>query len=199
MQELISQIRGAVMATFVLAAVCCGMYPLIVFGIAQTAFREQANGSLILDKDGTVRGSKLLGQGFTADKYFHPRPSAAGNGYDAANSSGSNLGPTSEKLKDAIKERIAAYRQKNGLKETESVPADAVTASGSGLDPHISVRNAELQLARVAKARGLAAEQVRGVFRQYTEGPQLGLFGNQRINVLQLNLAMDNAAASELH
>src|SRR5438093_12718108 len=132
------------MSTLVLAVVCCGIYPLIVFAIAQAAFYEKANGSLIVDKDGTVRGSKLLSQNFHGEKYFHPRPSAAGNGYDAANSSGSNLGPTSQKLNDAIKERIEAYRKENGLKETDAVPADAATASGSGLDPHISRRNAEL-------------------------------------------------------
>ena len=138
------------MSTLVLAVVCCGIYPLIVFAIAQTAFHDKANGSLIVEKDGTVRGSKLLGQNFTVEKYFHPRPSAAGSGYDAANSSGSNLGPTSQKLNDAIKERIEAYRKENGLNETDAVPADAATASGSGLDPHISLRNAQLQTARVA-------------------------------------------------
>jgi len=169
MKDLFSHLRGAVMATLVLAAVCCGLYPLIVFGIAQTAFRDQANGSLITDKEGTVRGSRLLGQGFTADKYFHPRPSAAGNGYDAANSSGSNFGPTSQKLNDAIKERIAAYRKENGLKDADPVPADAVTASGSGLDPHISLRNAEFQVPRVAKARGLDAQKVRGLVQQHTD------------------------------
>src|ERR1043165_6003761 len=103
MKELFSEIRAAVMSTMILAVVCCGLYPLVVFGIAQVAFHDKANGSLIVEKDGTIRGSKLLGQGFTAEKYFHPRPSAAGNGYDAANSSGSNLGPTSQKLNDAIK------------------------------------------------------------------------------------------------
>src|SRR4030095_12116037 len=154
MKDLFSEIRGAVMATLVLAVVCCGLYPLVVFGIAQVAFHDKANGSCIVDKDGTIHGSRLLGQNFTDPKYFHPRPSAAGNGYDAANSSGSNLGPTSQKLNDAIKDRIDAYRKENGLKESEAVPADAVTASGSGLDPHISARNAELQAPRVAKARG---------------------------------------------
>src|SRR5215470_5328262 len=118
MKDLLSEIRGAVMSTIVLAVVCCGIYPLIVFGIGQVAFRDQANGSLIVDKDGTIQGSKLLAQNFTAEKYFHPRPSAAGNGYDAINSSGSNLGPTSQKLNDAIKDRITAYRAENGLNET---------------------------------------------------------------------------------
>jgi K+-transporting ATPase ATPase C chain len=191
MKELFSHLRGAVMSTLVLAAVCCGLYPLIVFGIGQVAFRDQANGSLIVGQDGTVRGSKLIGQGFTADKYFHPRPSAAGNGYAAANSGGSNLGPTSQKLNDAIKERVADYRKGNGLKDSDSVPADAVTASGSGLDPLISVRNAELQAPRVAKARGLGVEKVRTLVAQNTEGPDLGILGEAGVNVLMLNLALD--------
>ena len=192
MKELFSQLRSAVMATLVLAVVCCGLYPLIVFGIGQAAFRDQANGSLITDKDGTVRGSKLLGQSFTAAQYFHPRPSAAGNGYDAANSSGSNLGPTSQKLNDAIQERIAAYRKENGLRDTDSVPADAVTASGSGLDPHISLRNAELQAARVAKERALSVAQVRALIHQNTDSADLGVLGDPGVNVLRLNLALDN-------
>src|ERR1041384_361446 len=131
MKAFFSEIRGAVMSTILLAVVCCGLYPLVVFGIGQALFRDRANGSLIVDKDGTVRGSRLLGQGFTAEKYFHPRPSAAGNGYDAANSSGSNLGPTSQKLNDAIKDRIEAYRKENGLKAGDAVPAAAGTAPGS--------------------------------------------------------------------
>ena len=180
------------MSTLILAVVCCGLYPLIVFGIAQVAFHDKANGSLIVEKDGTVRGSELLCQGFTSEKYFHPRPSAAGNGYDAANSSGSNLGPTSQKLNDAIKDRIAAYRTENGLKETDPVPADAVTASGSGLDPHISVRNAELQAPRVAKIRNLPVERVLQLTRQNTDAPDLGIFGEPGVNVLKLNLALDN-------
>jgi len=191
MKQLLSEIRGAVMATLILAAVCCGAYPLVVWGIAQAGFRDQANGSLIVGKDGTVCGSKLLGQNFAGEKYFHPRPSAAGNGYDAANSSGSNLGPTSQKLNDAVKERIAAYRTENGLSETNAVPADAVTASGSGLDPHISVRNAELQAPRVAKARGLPLEQVLTLVRSNTDTPELGVLGEPRVNVLALNLALD--------
>jgi K+-transporting ATPase ATPase C chain len=195
MKELFSQLRGAVMATLSLAVVCCGLYPLIVFGIGQVAFHNQANGSLITDKDGKVRGSRLLGQGFTADKYFHPRPSAAGNGYDATNSGGSNLGPTSQLLNDAVKARIAAYRKENGLKDTDPIPADAVTASGSGLDPHISVPNAELQLARVAKARGLEPRKVRELIEQHTTKADLGFLGDSGVNVLVLNLALDSLAA----
>jgi K+-transporting ATPase ATPase C chain len=191
MKAFFSEIRGAVMSTLVLAVVCSGVYPLIVYGIAQLAFRDKANGSLITASDGTVRGSKLLAQGFTDPKYFHPRPSAAGNGYDAANSGASNLGPTSQKLKDAIKDRIAAYRTENGLSETEPVPADAVTASGSGLDPHISVQNADLQTVRVAKARGLSEDKVRELISKNTDGRDLGFLGEPGVNVLQLNLALD--------
>jgi potassium-transporting ATPase KdpC subunit len=191
MKDLFSEIRGAVMSTLVLAVVCCGLYPLVVWGIAQVAFHDKANGSLIIEKDGTVRGSKLLGQNFTAEKYFHPRPSAAGNGYDAVNSGGSNFGPTSQKLNDAIKDRIAAYRKENGLQESEPVPADAVTASGSGLDPHISIRNAELQVTRVAKARSLGEDKVRALISQYTDSADLGVLGEPGVNVLRLNLALD--------
>ena len=191
MKEVVSHIRGAVVSTVVLSVICCGLYPLIVFGISQALFRDKANGSLIVDSQGTVHGSKLLGQGFADPKYFHPRPSAAGNGYDAASSSGSNLGPTSQKLNDAIKDRIAAYRAENGLKETDPVPADAVTASGSGLDPHISLQNAELQIPRVAKARGTTEEKVRELIQQNTDAHDLGVFGDPGVNVLQLNLALD--------
>ncbi|HEU0210033.1 MAG TPA: K(+)-transporting ATPase subunit C [Candidatus Udaeobacter sp.] len=193
MKAFFSEIRGAVMSTLVLAVICCGLYPLIVFGISQALFHDKANGSLIVDQNGTVHGSKLLAQGFTDAKYFHPRPSAAGNGYDAAGSSGSNLGPTSQKLNDAIKDRIAAYRAENGLKETDPVPADAVTASGSGLDPHISLQNAALQIPRVAKTRGMAEEKLRELVRQNTDGRDLGVFGEPGVNVLELNLALDGA------
>ena len=195
MKEFFSHIRGAVVSTLVLAIVCCGLYPLIVFAISRAFFYEKANGSLILDKDGAVRGSKLLAQGFTADKYFHPRPSAAGNGYDATSSGGSNLGPTSQKLNDAIKDRVDAYRKVNGLNEKEPVPADAVTASGSGLDPHISVRNAELQIPRVAKARGLSEKKLHELIEQNTDGRDLGLLGDPGVNVLSLNRALASVAA----
>lgn len=195
MKAFFSEIRGAVFATLVLAFICCGVYPLVVFGISQTFFRDKANGSLIVDANGMVHGSKLLAQGFTGDKYFHPRPSAAGNGYDAANSGASNLGPTSKKLNDAIKERIDAYRKENGLGGNEPVPADAVTASGSGLDPHISASNAELQTARVAKARGLSREKVRDLVQRYIDARDFGVFGDPGVNVLELNLALDSHGA----
>ena len=196
MKQFFSHIRGAVVSTLVLAVVCCGLYPLIVFGISQAFFRDKANGSLIVDSGGIVLGSKLLGQGFADPKYFHPRPSAAGNGYDATSSGGSNLGPTSRKLDNAIKERIAAYRAENSLSETEPVPADAVTASGSGLDPQISLRNAELQTPRVAKARGLSEEKVRELVQENTDGRDLGVLGDPGVNVLGLNLALDTLGAS---
>lgn len=191
MKEFFSETRAAIVSTLVLTLVCCGVYPLIVFAIGQLAFHDKANGSLIVDHTGTIRGSRLLGQGFTDPKYFHPRPSAAGNGYDAANSSGSNLGPTSQKLNDAIKDRIDAYRKENGLRAEQDVPADAVTASGSGLDPHISTRNAEFQVPRVAKARGVSEEKVRELIHQNTDGRDLGILGDLGVNVLQLNLALD--------
>ena len=192
MKILLVQLRGAVLATLVLAVVTGGLYPLAVWGIAQAAFRDQANGSLIMDRDGTVRGSRLLGQGFTGASCFHPRPSAAGaTGYDAASSGGSNLGPTSQTLADAIRDRIAAYRSENGLPEKDPVPADAVTASGSGLDPHISVRNATIQAVRVARVRGLELERVLELIHAHTVPVDLGLLGEPRVTVLPLNLALE--------
>jgi potassium-transporting ATPase KdpC subunit len=191
MKDFFAELRPAILATLVLAIVCSGLYPLVVYGISQLLFPDQANGSLITSADGSVHGSRLIGQAFSDPKYFHPRPSAAGNGYDAANSSGSNLGPTSEKLKNAIKDRISDYRKENGLGNTDAVPADAVTASGSGLDPEISLRNAEIQISRVAKARGLSEDKVRELVQQNTDGRDLGVFGDPGVNVLQLNLALD--------
>jgi len=180
------------MVTLAFAVVCCGLYPLVVFGVAQVFFRDQANGSLIVDTDGTVHGSKLLGQQFTADKYFQSRPSAAGNGYDATSSGGSNLGPTSSSLVTTIAQRIADYRTGNGLATNAPVPADAVTASGSGLDPHISLANAVLQIPRVAKARNVSVEKVLEIVRANTDPASLGLLGEPGVNVLELNLALDS-------
>jgi len=191
MKNFLTELRGAVASTLVLAFVCCGIYPVVVWGISSALFKDKADGSLIVDDKGVVRGSRLLGQNFTAEKYFHPRPSAAGNGYDASNSSGSNLGPTSQKLSDAIKDRIDAYRKENGLTADISIPADAVTASGSGLDPHISLQNAELQIARVSKARGLSAEKIRELIRENTDAADWGFLGKSGVNVLKLNLALD--------
>lgn len=183
------------MLTVMLALVCCGVYPLVVYGCAQLFFRDQANGSLIVAKDGTILGSTLLGQQFTADKYFHSRPSAAGNGYDATSSGGSNLGPTSQKLHDAIAQNISDYRTQNNLATNAPVPADAVTASASGLDPHISLRNAELQTPRVAKSRGVSEDKVRDLILANTDAANLGFLGEPGVNVLRLNLALGALAA----
>lgn len=192
MKILFREIRAAIGVTLVLAVVCCGAYPLIITLIAQGLFTDKANGSLIAGSDGAVYGSGLLGQPFSGERYFHSRPSAAGVvGYDASSSSGSNLGPTSRKLYDAIKDRVAAYRTMNGLPADDSVPADAVTASASGLDPHISPRNAELQMARVARVRGLSVGAVRELVSKHTEGPTLGFLGESTVNVLLLNRELD--------
>jgi len=197
MKTLISEIRAAVMVTLALTVVCCVIYPVAVYGLGQVLFRNQANGSLIVDQDGTIHGSRLIGQQFTLDKYFISRPSDAGaNGmaYDPTSSGGSNLGPTSQKLHDTIAQNIAGYRTQNNLATNAPVPADAVTASASGLDPHISPRNAELQTPRVAKARGLSEDKVRELIRAHTDGPSLGFLGEPGVNVLTLNLALDALA-----
>ncbi len=259
MKTLFSEIRAGVVSTLVLAVVCCGLYPVVVWGLAQTVFHDKANGSLITDASGTVRGSRLIGQGFGSDKYFIPRTSAAGNGYDATSSSGSNLGPTSKKLfngtvkgtalppakagdpllpgpdvvdYDGLKLRIIGYCDQNGIAyqlmrdgkpvdpktfkdakgdydqvklinafnddakpltvvASSPIPADAVTASASGLDPHISPRNAEIQASRVAKARGIKLETVKELIAAYTDKPDFGTLGDPGVNVLTLNLALD--------
>lgn len=192
MKTLVRDLFSSVMAVVVLAIVCCGIYPLVVYAVSQACFPDKANGSLIYDASGTnVLGSQLLGQQFTGGKYFDSRPSAAGNGYDGLSSGGSNLGPTSQKLNDAIKDRIADYRKKNDLKESDPVPADAVTASGSGLDPHISLANARLQAPRVARVRGLKLEKVAELVRENTDERSLGILGEPGVNVLKLNLTLD--------
>ncbi len=210
--SLLGETLTSVLATIVLGVVVSGLYPLAVWGLGQGLFNHQANGSLVLAADGkTVLGSALLGQNFSGKTYFNPRPSAAGAaGYDPTASSGTNLGPTSDKLvngqhkKDAagkdvadpgnydgIKDLVTAYRAANGLPDTAPVPADAVTRSGSGLDPHISVANALLQLPRVERERGKASGELRPLLDRYTEGRDLGIFGEPRVNVLLLNLALD--------
>lgn len=191
MKNMLSELRVAVVAVFSLAVVLCGAYPLVVWAISQGLFPHEAGGSLI-QRGGTLVGSELIAQNFSRPKYFHPRPSAAGEaGYDAGNSSGTNLGPLSKKLAESVKKRVEAYRFENGLPPDLPVPADAVTASGSGLDPHISLKNAFLQAPRVARARGISTEVIERIIRANTEGRDFGVFGEPRVNVLKLNLALD--------
>jgi K+-transporting ATPase ATPase C chain len=196
MKTIVKDITTAILATLLFAVVLCGIYPVVIWGISQLVFPSQANGGLIEGSDRKIIGSEWLGQNFTGAKYFHPRPSAAGaNGYDAANSSGSNLGPTSQKLMDAVKDRVAAYRTENGLAADALVPGDAVTTSGSGLDPHISPKNALLQAPRVAKERGVGVDAVKAEIDKATAGPQFGILGEAGVNVLKLNLALDKLAS----
>ena len=195
MKNLFAEFGRSIAATLFFAVILCGIYPLVVFGASQLLFPHQANGSLITDKSGAVRGSALLGQNFTGAQYFHPRPSAAGaNGYDASASSGSNLGPTSTNLFSVIAQRISDYRTENNLPTNAVVPADAVTTSASGLDPHISPANAEIQIQRVAKARNVSEDGLRALVKQHTTSRDLGIFGEPRVNVLTLNCALDGVA-----
>jgi K+-transporting ATPase ATPase C chain len=196
MKTLFSELRTAFLLTVVFVILLCGAYPLAVWAGAQALFPAKANGSLVTDRAGVVRGSALLAQSFTSARYFWPRPSAAGTGYDATESSGTNLGPTSRKLADTIKDAVAAYRAANGLAADAPVPADAVTSSGSGLDPDISVANAEIQARRVARARGLPRAAVQALVAAHTTGRDLGALGEPRVNVLLLNLALDQLPAA---
>ena len=191
MKTLFHELKTSLLLTLVFAVLLCGAYPVAIWAAGQALFPAKANGSLIVDKDGTVRGSTLLAQNFSSDKYFQPRASAAGTGYDATSSGGTNFGPTSQKLSDSIKAAVAAYRSSNGLAADAQVPADAVTSSASGLDPHISVANALIQVGRVAKARSLPVENVQALVAANTEGRDLGVFGEAGVNVLELNLALD--------
>jgi K+-transporting ATPase ATPase C chain len=182
--------------TIALLVLTCGVYPAAVWAVGQVAFKRQANGSFV-NYDGKVVGSSLIGQSFSDKdgnpiaRYFQPRPSAAGNGYDPTASGGSNLGPSNAKLWDEVKARVVAYRQLNGLADNASVPVDAVTASGSGLDPDISIANAMLQAARVARVRGLPVGTVTDLVHAHTDGRPWGVLGEKTVNVLDLNLALD--------
>ena len=208
---MLRQLRPALVSVVTLTVLCGFVFPLAITGIAQLAFHHQANGSLIL-RDGRIVGSRLIGQGFGDPGYFHPRPSAAGGGYDPTASAGTNLGPTSDKLVNGIHKRLPngqddpgnfdgirdlarAYRQENGLPADAPLPADAVTRSASGLDPEISPANAALQTARVAQARGLPVDVVRRLVLAHTEGRTFGVLGEPRVNVLELDLALDAASA----
>jgi len=190
MKDWISELRTSAAAVLSLAVLLCGLYPLAVWVLDQGLFPAKADGSLVLRR-GQVVGSSLIGRDFRGPEYFHPRPSAAGRGYDALRSGGGNLGPTSWELIEAVRRRVAAYRTENGLPAGALVPADAVTASASGLDPHISLANAFLQAPRVAGARGLVEEAVRRRIEACAEGRDLGFLGQPRVNVLKLNLALD--------
>lgn len=187
---MLKQLRPAFVSVLVFTGLCGLLFPFVITGIANLIFPHQSKGSLIV-QNGHVVGSELIGQSFSKPEYFHPRPSAAGSGYDAANSGGSNLGPTSQKLMDQIRDRAAAYRAENELAGSALVPADAVTASGSGLDPDISIANALLQAPRVARARHLDTQTVIHLVKEQTQGRQFGLFGEPRVNVLKLNLSLD--------
>ncbi len=182
-RNLLTAILMTIATTILLGLI----YPLVVTGIAQVLFHDKANGQLI-QRNGVVIGSRIIGQGFSAPAYFHPRPSAAGNGYDAANSGGSNLGPTNQKLIDRVKADTAALQVEN---PHSAVPVDLVTTSASGFDPDISPAAAEFQIPRVAEARGMTEEQVRQLVAKHTQGRQLGLLGEPRVNVLELNLDLD--------
>lgn len=190
MKDLVAELRASIAATLLLAVLCGGIYPVVVWAVGQGLISAKANGSLV-QINGKVVGSSLIAQGFASPAYFHPRPSAAGQGYDAVHSGGTNLGPTSKKLIEDVKQGVAGYRAENGLPPDTLVPADAVTSSASGLDPHISVRNASLQAVRVAKARGIGEQEVLAKVEAHTEGRSLGLLGDPRVNVLTLNLSLD--------
>jgi K+-transporting ATPase ATPase C chain len=188
---MLSELKPAIMITIVFTLLTGILYPLAVTGAAQAMFHRQANGSLI-ERNGKIVGSDLIGQNFTKPEYFHPRPSAAGSGYDAANSGGSNLGSTNSALSDRLTKDAAQFRKDNPS-FTGSIPADAITTSGSGLDPEITPANAMAQSARVAESRSASLDAIRSLVAANTQGRDLGVLGEPRVNVLKLNLALDEA------
>ncbi len=190
--RLRAHLRTAVVSAISLTLLTGCVFPLLLFALGRLLCAPQAAGSLIT-RNGVVIGSRLIGQSFTRPEYFHSRPSAAGSGYDGTASGGTNLGPSNRKLIDGVRQLANEYRRSNGLLPDATVPIDAVTSSGSGLDPHISPANAQLQIARVARARGLDEDVVRRLVAGHTEGPQLGFMGSARVSVLDLNLALDRA------
>ncbi len=177
----------AVLMTIATTVLLGLVYPLVMTGLAQVLFHHKANGQLI-QRDGVVVGSSIIGQGFSSPGYFHPRPSAAGNGYDAANSGGSNLGPTNQKLIDRVKGEAATLQAENPGKP---VPVDLITTSASGFDPHITPAAADFQVSRIAHERGMTEDAVRQLISKHTEKRQLGFLGEARVNVLELNLELD--------
>ncbi len=185
-------LRTAFVSVISLTLLTGCIFPLVLFALGRWLYPTQAAGSL-LTRNGAVVGSQLIGQGFTQPEYFHPRPSAAGTGYDGTSSGGTNFGPSNRKLIEGVRQSAEAYRKSNGLPPDAIVPIDAATGSGSGLDPHISPTNAELQIAPVARARGLDDDSVRRLVADHTEGPQWGFLGSPRVSVLELNLALDQA------
>jgi K+-transporting ATPase ATPase C chain len=188
---MLRQIINAFAMLLVFTVITGLVYPLAMTGLAQALLPYQANGSIIV-QDGKPIGSALIGQSFTSANYFHGRPSAAGtDGYDATSSGGSNLGPTSKKLVDTVTDNIAKVREENQLEETQLVPSDLVLASGSGLDPDISPEAAYVQIERIANERGVSAGEVRNLVDHHVKNRQLGIFGEPRVNVLELNLALD--------
>lgn len=191
MKAFTRQLVPGVVMLLAFTVICGLIYPAAVWAVGQVAFNDQANGSLIRDADGNVIGSELLGQPFSAPQYFHPRPSSAGSGYDGAASSGSNLGPTNPDFLATVEERVAAYREENGLPDSGSVPVDAVTGSGSGLDPHISVANARIQATRVAEERSLDLDVVLGLVDEHTDDRIWGVLGDPGVKVLELNITLD--------
>jgi K+-transporting ATPase ATPase C chain len=193
MHAVLRQLRPSILAVAVFTVICGLVYPLAVTAVAQVGWGDTADGQLI-HHDGVVVGSELIGQPFVSPQYFHPRPSAAGDGYDAGASGGSNLGPTNPDFLATVADRVAAYRTDNGLGVGEPVPADAVTASGSGLDPEISVRNARLQARRVAAERGLELDEVLAMVDDHTMQRPLGILGDPGVNVVTLNLDLDRLA-----